>query len=266
MDSVDGTTAVLTGAGSGIGRATAHALARRGSTVVVSDLDVERARGVAEEIEGLGGRAEGVRCDVSLQDDLTSLAELVARNYGRADIVMSNVGVIAKGDPLEIPMDAWASIIDINLLGTVRVLRAFLPGLLDHGSGHVVTTGSTAGLFPYAYDRLPYVATKAAVVALSEALALYARPRGIGVTCFCPAGVMTNIVEQIREYGPSTPVQPPQIPDISAEEAGELVVQGILEDRLLFLTDPTAESMIHDHANDREGFLASQITWLEENS
>jgi len=232
--------------------------------VVVSDLDVERARGVAEEIEGLGGRAEGVRCDVSLQDDLTSLAELVARNYGRADIVMSNVGVIAKGDPLEIPMEA--SIIDINLLGTVRVLRAFLPGLLDHGSGHVVTTGSTAGLFPYAYDRLPYVATKAAVVALSEALALYARPRGIGVTCFCPAGVMTNIVEQIREYGPSTPVQPPQIPVISAEEAGELVVQGILEDRLLVLTDPTAESMIHDHANDREGFLASQITWLEENS
>ena len=111
MDSVDGTTAVLTGAGSGIGRATAHALARRGSTVVVSDLDVERARGVAEEIEGLGGRAEGVRCDVSLQDDLTSLAELVARNYGRADLVMSNVGVIAKGDPLEIPMDAWASMV-----------------------------------------------------------------------------------------------------------------------------------------------------------
>jgi NAD(P)-dependent dehydrogenase (short-subunit alcohol dehydrogenase family) len=127
----------------------------------------------------------------------------------------------------------------------------------------VVTTGSTAGLFPYAYDRLPYVATKAAVVALSESLALYARPRGIGVTCFCPAGVMTNIVEQIREYGPSTPVQPPQIPIISAEDAGELVVQGILEDRLLVLTDPLAESMIHQHAADREAFLASQIQWLD---
>jgi NAD(P)-dependent dehydrogenase (short-subunit alcohol dehydrogenase family) len=126
----------------------------------------------------------------------------------------------------------------------------------------VVTTGSTAGLFPYAYDRLPYVATKAAVVALSESLALYTRPRGIGVTCFCPAGVMTNIVEQMREYGPPTPVQPPQIPVISAEDAGELVVQGILEDRLLVLTDPLADTMIRQHAADREAFLVSQIERL----
>ena len=214
------------------------------------------------QIHGVGGRAIGIPCDVSLQDDVVTLAETTLRDYGRIDIIMSNVGVIAKGEPLEIPMDAWASIIDINLLGTVRVLRAFLPALLAQGSGHVVTTGSTAGLFPYAYDRLPYVATKAAVVALSEALALYARPRGIGVTCFCPAGVMTNIVEQVREYGPPTRLQPPQLPVISAEDAGELVVGGVLEDRLLVLTDPLAESMVHQHATDREAFLETQIQWL----
>jgi NAD(P)-dependent dehydrogenase (short-subunit alcohol dehydrogenase family) len=186
MDSVDGKVAVLTGAGSGIGRATAHSLARRGTTVIISDVDADRAQLVAGEIQTLGGRAEGMRCDVSLPEDVTALAERAVLDYGRIDVIMSNVGVIAKGDPLEIPMDAWSSIIDVNLLGTVRVLRAFLPTLIEQGSGHVVTTGSTAGLFPYAYDRLPYVATKAAVVALSESLALYARPRGIGVTCFCP--------------------------------------------------------------------------------
>ena len=98
----------------------------------------------------------------------------------------------------------------------MRVLQTFLPILVDQGSGHIVTTGPTAGLFPYAYDRLPYVATKAAVVALTESLALYARPRGISVTCFCPAGVMTNIVEQIREYGPPIPIQPPQLPVVNA--------------------------------------------------
>ncbi len=262
MDSVAGTVAVLTGAGSGIGRATAHSLARRGATAIISDVDAERAQLVAGEIQALGGRAEGMRCDVSLPEDVAGLAEMAVRDYGRIDIIMSNVGVIAKGDPLEIPMDAWSSIIDVNLLGTVRVLRAFLPTLLEQGSGHVVTTGSTTGLFPYAYDKLPYVATKAAVVALSESLALYTRPRGIGVTCFCPAGVMTNIVEQTRAYGPPTPVQPPQIPIISAADAGELVVQGILDDRLLVLTDPLAESMIHQHAADREAFLASQIQQL----
>src|SRR6185295_12867675 len=99
------------------------------------------------------------------------------------------------------------------------VLHAFLPPLLARGSGHVVTTGSTAGLFPYAYDRLPYAASKAAVVALTESLALYLRPRGIGVSCFCPAGVITNIVEQIRVYGPPTTVQAPQLPLVSAEDA-----------------------------------------------
>jgi NAD(P)-dependent dehydrogenase (short-subunit alcohol dehydrogenase family) len=143
------------------------------------------------------------------------------------------------------------------------VLRAFLPSLLEQGSGHVVTTGSTAGLFPYAFDRLPYAATKAAVVALTESLALYLRPRGIGVTCFCPAGVITNIVEQIRQYGPSTPVQVPQLPLITADEAGELVVQGILEDQLLVVTDAAVTEMIGRHALDREGFLQAQIAYLE---
>jgi NAD(P)-dependent dehydrogenase (short-subunit alcohol dehydrogenase family) len=263
MDSVDGAVAVLTGAGSGIGRATALSLARRGARAVVSDLDGERAQLVAAEIRALGGQADWQRCDVSSQEDVEALAQRSLRDHGRVDIVMSNVGVIAKGDPLEIPMEAWSSLIDINLLGTVRVLRAFLPALLERGSGHVVTTGSTAGLFPYAYDRLPYAATKAAVVALTESLALYARPRGIGVTCFCPAGVMTNIVEQIRQFGPPTAVQPPQIPIISAEDAGELVVHGILQDRLVVVSDPLAELMVQQHAVDREAFLAAQIQHLE---
>jgi len=263
VKSIDGSVAVLTGAGSGIGRATAHALARRGGTVLVSDLDEERARRVATEIQAHGGRAEGMRCDVTVGDDVAALADAALAMFKRVDIVMSNVGVIAKGDPLDIPLDAWTSIIDVNLLGTVRVLRAFLPWLLDRGTGHVVTTGSTAGLFPYCYDRLPYVASKAAVVALTESLALFARPRGIGVTCFCPAGVMTNIVEQIRHYGPPTPVQPPQLPVISAEEAAELVIQGILTDQLLVLTDPLAATMVTSHASDREGFLTSQIEHIE---
>jgi NAD(P)-dependent dehydrogenase (short-subunit alcohol dehydrogenase family) len=263
MDSVDAKIAVITGSGSGIGRATAHSLARRGTTTIISDIDVDRAQHVSEEIRASGGRAEAVRCDVSLPEEVAALADTTLRQHGRIDIIMSNVGVIAKGGPLEVPMDAWSSSVDINLLGTVRVLRAFLPTLIGQGSGHVVTTGSTAGLFPYAFDRLPYVATKAALVALTESLALYLRPRGIGVTCFCPAGVMTNIVEQIRDYGPPTPVQPPQLPVISAEDAGELVVRGILEDRLLVLTDPLAETMVYEHAVDREAFLAAQIQWLE---
>jgi NAD(P)-dependent dehydrogenase (short-subunit alcohol dehydrogenase family) len=261
---VDGKVAAITGAGSGIGRATALALARRGAAVVVSDLHATRADDVRAEIDALGSRAVSARCDVTSADDVAALADVARSNFGGVDIVMSNVGVIAKGLPSEIPLEAWAAIIDVNLLGTVRVVQAFLPQLLEQGSGHVVVTGSTAGLFPYAFDRLPYAATKAGVVALTESLALYLRPRGIGVTCFCPAGVITNIVEQIREYGPPTPIQPPQIPIITAEAAGELVVHGIIDDRLLVLTDPIAQRMIERHATDREAFLRAQIEYLEE--
>ncbi len=255
--------AVITGAGSGIGRATALALSKRGCAVVVSDIDPERASAVSTEIATTGGRASGTRCDVASDADVDALYRTAMSDFGQVDIVMSNVGIIVKGLPLEIPMEAWKSIVDINLLGTVRILRAFLPALLDQGSGHVVTTGSTAGLFPYAFDRLPYAATKAGIVALTESLALYLRPKGVGVSCFCPAGVMTNIVEQVREYGPPTPLQAPQVPVISAEDAGEIVVRGVLENRLLILTDPVAGAMVERHALDREEFLQAQIDYLE---
>jgi len=260
---LDSAVAVITGAGSGIGRASAIALSKRGCAVVVSDIDATRASAVAAEITGVGGRASAARCDVASDADVEALYRTVLADFERVDIVMSNVGIMVKGLPLEIPMEAWRSILEINLLGTIRILNAFLPALLDQGSGHVVTTGSTAGLFPYAFDRLPYAATKAGVVALTESLALYLRPRGIGVSCFCPAGVRTNIVEQVREYGPPTPLQAPQVPVITAEEAGELVVRGILEDRLLILTNPIAGVMVEQHAHDREGFVRAQIDYLQ---
>jgi NAD(P)-dependent dehydrogenase (short-subunit alcohol dehydrogenase family) len=262
MREFEGAVAVITGGGSGIGRATALALSERGCSIAVGDKDPGRAAAVAAEVAEGGGRSVGVECDVTSDDQVAGLRDATVSELGRVDVVFSNVGIIAKGLPLEIPMDAWASVIDVNLMGTVRVLRTFLPELLAQGSGHVVTTGSTAGLFPYAYDRLPYAATKAGVVALTEALALYLRPHGIGVSCFCPSGVITNIVEQIREFGPTTPVQAPQVPIISAEEAARLVVEGIVEDRLLILSHPGAAAMAERHARDLEGFVQSQIEYL----
>jgi NAD(P)-dependent dehydrogenase (short-subunit alcohol dehydrogenase family) len=248
--------AVLTGAGSGIGRATAHSFARRGARVVVTDLDVDRAMTVAGE---LGERAVGMGCDVTSLADLTAARQLALERFGRVDVVMNNVGVLAIGAVEDIPLDAWQRVIDINLLGMVRSNLVFLPGLLAKGSGHIVNTASTAGLLPYGFDRLPYTATKHAVVGLSESLALALRPRGIGVSCLCPAGVRTNILEQITFYGQPAAPRAPAFPIASAEEVGEAVADAVSQGRFLVLTAPEVADEVRRHGADLESYLSSWV-------
>ncbi|GGK59777.1 SDR family oxidoreductase [Streptomyces flaveus] len=248
--------AVVTGAGSGIGRAAAHAFARRGARVVVTDLDAQRAHAVVEELGALGGEAVAAACDVTVIDDLQAVRDLALHRFGRVDLVMNNVGILAVGPVEDIPLEAWQRVIDVNLLSVVRSNLVFLPVLLEQGAGHVVNTASTAGLLPYGYDRLPYTATKHAVVGLSEALALYLRPRGIGVSCLCPAGVATNIVEQITFYGEPAPPQGPAFPVVDAESVGELVADGVSENRFLILTAQEAAAELRELGADVDHYLS----------
>jgi NAD(P)-dependent dehydrogenase (short-subunit alcohol dehydrogenase family) len=244
--------AVITGAGSGIGRASAHAFARRGAKVVVTDLDGERAHNVAAEI---GEAATAVRCDVTRVVDLEAARDAALERFGHIDLVMNNVGVLAVGPAETIPIEGWERVVDINLMSVVRSLTVFLPSLLGQGSGHIVNTASTAGLFPYGYDRLPYTTTKHAIVGLSESLAVYLRPRGIGVSCFCPAGVMTNIVEQITFYGEPRPPRGPNFGIIDADAAGELVAEAVAAGRFLILTTDEAKDELRERGNDIEAYL-----------
>ncbi len=251
---LNGAVAVITGAGSGIGRAAARSFAARGMRIVVTDLNEERAEAVAVE---LGDGAIARACDVSSLGDLEGVRDQAMAHFGRIDLVMNNVGVLAVGPVESIPLEAWERAVDLNLLSVVRSNLVFLPLLLEQGSGHIVNTASTAGLLPYGIDRLPYTATKHAVVGLSEALAVYLRPRGIGVSCFCPAGVVTNIVEQITYYGEPAPPVGPSFPVISAELAGELVAEGVVDGRFLILTAPEVVDEWQRHAADVDAYLAS---------
>jgi NAD(P)-dependent dehydrogenase (short-subunit alcohol dehydrogenase family) len=245
--------AVITGAGSGIGRAVAHSLARRGGRVVVTDIDGERAATVARE---LGEQGAAARCDVTNLAELQAARDLALDRFGRIDVIMNNVGILAVGAVEDIPLEAWQRVVDVNLLGIVRSNLVFLPRLLEQGSGHVVNTASTAGLLPYGYDRLPYTATKHAVVGLSESLALSLRPRGIGVSCLCPAGVATNIAEQITFYGEPKRLRSPSFPVIDPGPVGELVAEAILSDRFLILTAPGVASELRERAADVDAYLA----------
>jgi NAD(P)-dependent dehydrogenase (short-subunit alcohol dehydrogenase family) len=245
--------AVVTGAGSGIGRAVAHSFARRGGRVVVTDLDADRAATVAGE---LGPPAIAQRCDVTDIADLEAVRDLAIDRFGGVDVVVNNVGVLAVGDVLDIPLDAWQRVVDINLLSVVRSNLVFLPLLVEQGSGHVVNTASTAGLLPYGYDRLPYTATKHAIVGLSEALRLRLRDDGVGVSCVCPAGVFTNILEQITFFGEPKPPRAPSFGIVDPDVVGELVADAVTDDRFLVLTAPEVEDELREHGADLDAYLA----------
>jgi NAD(P)-dependent dehydrogenase (short-subunit alcohol dehydrogenase family) len=257
---LNGAVAVLTGAGSGIGRATAVAFAERGASVVVSDLSEGRVSEVVEQITGLGHVAIGLRVDVTVEDDLVKLRDAALTRFDQIDVVMNNVGVIAMGTPETLPDEAWTRTININLLSVARSNRVFLPGLIAQGSGHIVNTSSASGLLTYGFDRLPYVTSKHAIVGMSEALAIYLGPKGIGVTVLCPSGVMTNILEGITVYGDaaSTP-RAPAHPVVSAEEVGRLAADAVEAGRFLVTTAPEVRDALLEHARDIEAYIQAAI-------
>lgn len=257
---LDGAVTVLTGAGSGIGRATAVAFAERGAVVVASDLSRERVAEVVEQITALGQPVIGCTVDVTVEEDLETLRDAALERFGRIDLVMNNVGVLAIGAPETLPDAAWNRTIDINLFSIARSNRVFLPGLIAQGSGHVINTASASGLLSYGFDRLPYVASKHAIVGVSEAMASYLGPKGLGVTCLCPSGVITNILEGITAYGdaPSTP-RAPAHPLVTAEEVGRLTADAVESGRFLVVTAPEVHDSLLARAKDIEAYMQASI-------
>jgi NAD(P)-dependent dehydrogenase (short-subunit alcohol dehydrogenase family) len=257
---LNGAVTVLTGAGSGIGRATAVAFAERGASVVVSDVSEDRVTEVVDHIAELGHPAIGLTADVTVEADLQKLRDAALERFDRIDVVMNTVGVIAMGAPETLPDEAWTRTLDINLLSIARSNRVFLPGLIAQGRGHVINTASASGLLTYGFDRLPYVASKHAVVGLSEALAAYLGSKGIGVTCLCPSGVITNILEGITVYGEATSTpRAPAHPLVSAEEVGRLTADAVEAGRFLVVTASEVHDSLLERATDVEAYVQASI-------
>ncbi|WP_280340044.1 SDR family NAD(P)-dependent oxidoreductase [Nocardia neocaledoniensis] len=188
--------AVVTGAGSGIGRAFAVELGRRGGRVVCSDIDAGRAADTAALVDEAGGKAIGARCDVTAIDEVTALATLARDWFGGAPtLVINNAGIGAGGPPVgEFTLDDWQRTLGVNLWGVINGCHVFTPILRAAGRGTVVNVASAAA-FGAAPRMAAYNVSKAGVLALSETMSAELAGTGVGVTVLCPTGVKTGIMQ-----------------------------------------------------------------------
>ena len=210
-----GKAAFVTGGASGIGLALGRALAEAGCKVMLADIEKTALDPALASFSGSGREIRGIVCDVADPASVDAAAEATFSAFGKVHILCNNAGVGAPGGVDHIALDNWRWVLDVNLIGVVNGVRAFLPHMRAHGEGgHIVNTASMAGMVNSreagGQGFAPYPAAKYAVVGISEGLAKEMKPLGIGVSILRPGIVRTNILESARNrpkrYGPATPV------------------------------------------------------------
>ena len=201
--------AVVTGAGSGIGRSFAYELARRGGSVICADINAERAEQIAASLQSLGSTAIARHCDVGDAEQMKSLSDEAEQLLGRpVTLVINNAGVGLGGPIGEVSLEDWQWCMNVNLWGVIHGCHFFAPKLRDLGYGGIINVASAAA-FGSAPEMSTYNVTKAGVLALSETLAAELAGTGVKVTALCPTVVPTNIVndgklpERRREFARS---------------------------------------------------------------
>ena len=287
MKPLDGKVAVVTGAASGLGRAMADRFATEGMTAVVADIRAADAEETAAVISGKGGRAVAMEVDVTDRGSLDALAARVEDELGGTDVLVNNAGVVSHTPLAEPDDEGWRWIVDVNLLGVVFGIQAFLPRMVASGrEGHIVNVSSVAGIIGGGavqgnrIERGPadparvgsmhgYLATKYAVVGLSEGLSSELRGSRIGVSVLCPShhedtGIFDNSARHRPEAAggamsesevQATVGEVDRLRDAAykvprakryAGECAERVVHAITNDHFYVLTHPETRAAVED--------------------
>jgi NAD(P)-dependent dehydrogenase (short-subunit alcohol dehydrogenase family) len=247
MDAFAGRVAIVTGGGSGIGAAIARALAARGSTVVIADIDEAAAKTLADQIgKGPAGAASAEVVDVTDADAVADLVASVTAAYGSLDLIFNNAGIAVAGLVDELTVDHWNRVIDVNLRGVVHGVHAAYPVMLRQGHGHIVNTASLAGLVP-GPGLAPYVAVKHGVVGLSLSLRAEAALRGVKVSAVCPGFVDTPLLGHVNpglpqtETGDNAAVLARMLGKLyQADQLAQDVLRGVEQNRALIVAPRSA--------------------------
>ena len=197
-----GKRCLITGAASGIGRATAIAASAKGAEVFLTDVQAEKLEGVAEEIVRAGGKVGHSKAlDVRDHDAVVAFAEEIHSAHGSMDVVMNIAGISTWGKIEQLEHEHWRRTIEINLIGPISVLECFVPPMIEaRRGGHVVNVASVAGLFGLPWHA-PYSASKFGLRGVSEVLRFDLRKNRIGVSLVCPGAVKTPLVETVDIVG-----------------------------------------------------------------
>ncbi|WP_010583491.1 SDR family oxidoreductase [Schlesneria paludicola] len=236
---------VVTGGANGIGRALCLRFTREGARkVVVADLNESLAREVAAEIDGIA-----IKTDVGQEADLQQLVEHVTSSLGPIDLFCSNAGIILNGGPETLDAD-WQRIWNVNVMSHVYAARAVLPGMQARGQGYLLQTASAAGLLTQ-IGSAPYSVTKHAAVGFAEWLSITYASAGIKVSCVCPQGVRTDMLDLaeggIADHLRETALDPAEVADA--------VIAGLASETFLILPHPQVAEFFRHKADDYERWL-----------
>jgi NAD(P)-dependent dehydrogenase (short-subunit alcohol dehydrogenase family) len=196
MGRLDGKVAVVTGGANGIGRASAKALASEGARVVIGDVAEERGESAAQEIRDAGGEAMFVRADVTRMSDVEALVREAVDRWDRIDVMFNNVGVAIGGTAEEMSEEDFQRVLDVNLTGVWRGMRAAIPEMLRGGGGSIINTSSVQGHVAF-LGWSGYAASKGGVDALTRQAAVEYAPKGIRINSVVPGTILTEMNEKI---------------------------------------------------------------------
>ena len=213
--------AIVTGAGGGLGRSHALALARYGARVVVNDMEASKAESVATEIRTAGGEAIAFACSVTDRDAVNSMVESTVARWGTIDILVNNAGILRDRTFAKMDLDDFALIIDVHLMGAVYLTKAAWPQMQAQGHGRIIFTTSSSGLYGN-FGQSNYGAAKMALVGLMQTLALEGEKSGIRVNCLAPSAA-TRMTEGLYSEsdlkGLSTDLVSPAVVALASDNA-----------------------------------------------
>ena len=201
MGRLDGKVCLITGAGSGIGQASARLFAREGAHVAVADIDLDAARRTADEI---GGDAHAEKVDVTDEPQARAAAAAVAKRFGRIDVLFNNAGIAGVGDILETEPDLFDRVMRVNVRGVYLMARAVVPYMIEQGSGSIINMSSCIAEIGLA-RRVSYAASKGAVLAMTKSMQVDLAPHGIRVNALLPGTILTPFVRRYLEESYADP-------------------------------------------------------------